>query len=157
MGIEIYCDGAAEPTNPGPGGWGFVVYRDGLEIAAHCGGQAHATNNQMEMIGMLRALEYVLAPENRGFATIKCDSQYVVKGCNDWRHRWKLHSWRKSKQGDFVKNKDIWILIDAALKNAPVKIEWVRGHVGTIGNERADALAAMGIGKPIEGISVGAV
>lgn len=152
-GLVVYTDGACEP-NPGRGGWGFVVYRDGEEIFADSGGDIDATNNTMEMTGVMKALAWLLAEEGRGFAKIFSDSQYVVKGCNEWRHSWKKRGWQRAvnRQGKLepVKNVDLWRRIDGLLLVAKVKIEWVKGHVGIIGNERADELSNLGRAMAIE-------
>lgn len=154
-GLVIYCDGACEP-NPGVGGWGFVVYRDGVEVHAEHGGERRTTNNVMEMTGALRALEWIAAnhvnfsDENRGGIRLLCDSQYVVKGCNEWRHGWKRNGWNKRsktspKRADGeIKNLDLWKELDAVLTAMPITLEWVKGHAGIVGNERADELSLMG-------------
>ena len=153
-GLVIYTDGACEP-NPGKGGWAFVVYRDGKEVHFECGGDLDATNNIMEMTALLKALEWLLGAEGRGFARILSDSQYVVKGCNEWRQGWKKRDWqrlvdRHGKKMEPIKNVDLWKRLDGLLMLAPVKIEWVKGHVGILGNERADELSNTGRAKAID-------
>jgi ribonuclease HI len=148
-GVHIFCDGACEP-NPGAGGWGYVVYRDGGEIGHGSGGLAETTNNVMELTGMLKAIEWVQYAKGQP-VTIWCDSQYVVNGCNDWRHKWKRNGWSrkgpkspKPESGE-VKNLDLWKAIDAALNSCSgLTISWVKGHNGTLGNERADELSFQG-------------
>jgi ribonuclease HI len=144
-GLVIFCDGACEP-NPGVGGWGFVVYRDGVEIHAEHGGERVSTNNIMEMTGALMALRWTAgAGETRLGSTsprILCDSQYVVKGCNDWRHGWKAKGWKRGQKP--LANADLWRELDDALILVPITLEWVKGHAGTLGNERADELAEEG-------------
>lgn len=146
-GLVIYTDGACEP-NPGKGGWAFVVYRDGREIHFECGGDIATTNNVMEMTGVLKAIEWLLSAEGRGFARILSDSQYVVKGCNEWRHGWKKRGWMRSvgRSGAMepVKNVELWKRLDGLLMLAPTRIEWVKGHIGILGNERADELSNTG-------------
>lgn len=145
-GIVIYTDGACEP-NPGKGGWGFVVYDAGVEIHTATGGDASSTNNIMEMTGVKMALEWLMT---RGApATVISDSQYVVKGCNEWRHGWKARGWRRvvdRKYGKLepIKNAELWKEIDALLRLVSVKIEWCKGHSGIAGNERADELSNIG-------------
>ncbi len=150
-GIHIFCDGACEP-NPGSGGWGVAVYRDGREIAALSGGLGETTNNVMELTGMLEAIQWLIDHFMKDQpATIWCDSQYVVKGCNEWRHNWKRNGWSKRKpnspkhaEGE-IKNLDLWKAIDEALnKCSALTVAWVKGHVGIEGNERADELSLIG-------------
>lgn len=153
-GLVIYTDGACEP-NPGKGGWAFVVYRDGVETHFECAGDIATTNNIMEMTGVIKALEWLLSAESRRFARILSDSQYVVKGCNEWRHSWKKREWqrvsdRQSKRLEPIKNVDLWRRLDGLLTVAPVKIEWVKGHVGILGNERADELSNSGRASAID-------
>lgn len=141
-GLVIYTDGACEP-NPGKGGWAFVVYRDGTEVCCDCGGDPDATNNTMEMMGVLRALEWILDNADGSPVRLLSDSQYVVKGCNEWRLGWAMKGWRKS-DGGALANESLWRAIDAALRFRPQKVEWVKGHAGILGNERADELSNQG-------------
>jgi ribonuclease HI len=140
-GLVIFCDGACEP-NPGLGGWGFVVYRDGSEIHAEHGGERVSTNNIMEMTGALMALRWFADRAVIEPVRILCDSQYVVKGCNDWRHGWKAKGWKRGQKP--LANADLWRELDEALILGPITLEWVKGHAGTLGNERADELAEAG-------------
>ncbi len=149
-GLVIYCDGTCEP-NPGEGGWGFVVYRDGIEIHSEFGGADPSTNNIMEMTGALMALRWVadFSPKLGESVRLLCDSQYVVKGCNEWRHSWKRKGWRRGGPNAKLKNSvianlDLWKELDEVLSSVPITLEWVKGHAGTLGNERADELAEMG-------------
>lgn len=148
-GLHIFCDGCAEP-NPGQGGWGVVAYRDGVEAGAWSGGDPVATNNAMELTGLLVAIER--ANEFAAPATIWCDSQYCVKGVNEWRHGWKAKGWRRGGSNAAPKNRvlmnsGLWRAIDTALGNmgnTHIKVRWVKGHAGIEGNERADQLANRG-------------
>lgn len=142
--ISIYTDGACEP-NPGEGGWAFVIFNEfGFEVSASSGGDIQTTNNIMEMTGVLAALEHA---KINGFSvsetTIYSDSQYCVKGCNEWRHGWKRKGWKRGKEAPLA-NAGLWQAIDAAHDAFPCKIMWVRGHSGISGNERADELAEQG-------------
>jgi len=153
-GLVIYCDGACEP-NPGAGGWGFVVYRDGVEIHSDCGGSEMTTNNIMEMTGALMALRWFA---DRGIiepVRLLCDSKYVVNGCNEWRHKWKRHGWRKTIRGKEIKNSDLWRELDEALTLVPITLEWCKGHAGIVGNERADELSLIGREKALETVPAG--
>jgi ribonuclease HI len=147
-GLVIYTDGACEP-NPGAGGWAFVVYVSGVEVHAEHGGGARETNNRMEMTAVLRALEWIASDPARAGAKILSDSQYVVRGCNEWRFGWKARGWqrvvdRRKRTYEPVKNDELWRELDAALNAAPCLIEWCKGHVGILGNERADELSQVG-------------
>jgi len=159
-GVHIFCDGAAVP-NPGVGGWGVVVYRDGIEVETAFGGDADITNNQMELTALLKAIETAKKPFQRhraagglvidgfGPVTIWSDSKYTVDGANIWRRNWKRNGWKKSAAAtEHVKNVELWKAIDEALEDAPkfgdISIKWVKGHAGITGNERADELAEQG-------------
>lgn len=143
-GVVIYTDGACEP-NPGKGGWGFVVYTDGGETHSECGGSLASTNNIMEMTAVKMAVLWAI--ENGLAAKIVSDSQYVVKGCNEWRFGWKARGWKRKASGgklEPVKNAELWAEIDEVLRRAKVTLEWCKGHAGILGNERADELSNIG-------------
>ncbi|TIU80483.1 MAG: ribonuclease HI [Mesorhizobium sp.] len=147
--VVIYCDGCCEP-NPGLGGWGFAVYKEGAEIHAGSGGVAIATNNTMELTGLLMALAWVASSAPAEPVVIFCDSQYVVKGLNEWVPGWKAKGWKRkggnaSEKNQTIANLDLWKAIDKARDELQfVKVKWVKGHAGTVGNERADELAREG-------------
>lgn len=147
--LVIYCDGCCEP-NPGIGGWGFAVYREGAEIDARFGGAAIATNNTMELTGLLMALAWVAASAPAEPVVLFCDSQYAVKGLNEWVPGWKAKGWKRkggnaSEKNQAIANLDLWKAIDKARDDLQfVNVKWVKGHAGTIGNERADELAGQG-------------
>lgn len=133
--VTCYTDGSCL-GNPGPGGWGVATEQDDGTFVDQSGGEANTTNNRMELLGCIRALETL---GNTRAVLIKTDSRYVIDGIERWISSWKMNGWRtKSKQP--VKNKDLWERLDA-LKTTRVRFEWVAGHTGSAGNERADALA----------------
>lgn len=141
-GLVLFSDGGCEP-NPGDGGWGFAVYRDSVEVHSDCGGMLDTTNNVMELTGMLMSIRWAVA--QGAPVHILCDSQYVVNGCNDWRHGWKKKGWKRGETKELA-NADLWQQIDAVLDGKDhITIGWVKGHVGITGNERADELATMGM------------
>lgn len=139
MNLQIYTDGACYP-NPGPGGWGFVVYGYGIPVERF-GGDMQTTNNRMEMLAVLEALKWISDNGIQG-ATIWSDSQYVVNGMTIWRAGWQRRGYQK-KGG--LKNLEMWIEMHSADEGIEVNYRWVRGHSGDPGNERADALAELGI------------
>lgn len=141
-GLVIFADGGCEP-NPGPGGWAFVVYRDGVEIHAGYGGEREATNNTMELSAALNALRWFAGLGVDEPVRLLCDSQYVVKGCNEWRHGWKKKGWKRGPSAPLA-NVELWQALDEALALVPITLEWVKGHAGTTGNERADEMAEIG-------------
>lgn len=152
-GLVVFSDGGCEP-NPGDGGWGFAVYRDGLEVHSNFGGMPDSTNNIMELTGMLMAIRWAVVQGEP--VHVLCDSQYVVNGCNDWRHGWKKKGWKRGETKELA-NADLWQQIDAVLDSKDhITIGWVKGHVGITGNERADELATMGMeiarGEPVPSI-----
>lgn len=149
-GMHIFCDGAAVP-NPGAGGWGVVVYRDGVEIESVCGGEAQTTNNRMEMTALLNAIgraKGYCGLEYPQPVAIWSDSRYAVDGVNSWMEKWRKHGWKRSANArELVKNAALWSTIDDALRNlngCQVTVRWVKGHSGILGNERADELAESG-------------
>ena len=137
--VTIYADGACK-GNPGPGGWGaLLVDADGERELF--GGEAQTTNNRMELLAVIRALEAV--PDGATVA-LYTDSRYVQQGMTSWIHGWKRKGWRTA-DGKPVKNVDLWQVLDGAAARHRVQWHWVRGHDGHAGNERADALANRGV------------
>jgi len=139
--VEIYTDGACS-GNPGPGGWGAVLRYRGV-TREMCGGEPETTNNRMELMATIQALEALSRPVE---ARIHTDSTYVKDGITRWIHRWKTNGWKTAKRKP-VKNADLWTRLDAALARHRVEWIWVKGHAGDPGNERADALAAEGLAR----------
>ena len=136
--IEIWTDGACS-GNPGPGGWGVLIRVDGAEKELH-GGEPATTNNRMELMAAIVALE----SQPKGSKVIlHTDSQYVKDGLNKWMAGWKRNGWKTADRKP-VKNQDLWARLDAAASSHKVDWRWVRGHAGDEGNERADALARKG-------------
>lgn len=143
----IYTDGACT-GNPGPGGWGVVVYFDDGSIYEMGGGQAHTTNNQMEMQAAIAALKLLRATtlQQQESITLYTDSEYLINGVTKWVKGWKKKGW-KTAQGKAVLNQEIWETLDE-LNTKLVNWQYVRGHAGNEGNERADAIArAFAVGK----------
>ena len=137
--VEIFTDGACS-GNPGPGGWGAILRKNGREKEL-CGGAPDTTNNRMELTAVIEALKALKRPVR---ARVHTDSQYVQKGISEWIHAWKRRGWRTAgKQA--VKNADLWRALDAQAARHSVEWLWVRGHAGHAENERADALARRGI------------
>lgn len=137
--VEIFSDGACK-GNPGPGGWGALL-RFGAHEKELCGGEAHTTNNRMEMMAVIQALEALKRPVPVRVVT---DSQYLRLGITQWLPRWKRNGWRTANRQP-VKNQDLWERLDRALGEHQIEWHWVKGHAGHPGNERADALANRGI------------
>ena len=137
--VEIFTDGACR-GNPGPGGWGAVLRFKGHEKELY-GGEAETTNNRMELMAAIRALESLTRPCKVQLTT---DSQYVMKGITEWMANWKKRGWKTASKQP-VKNVDLWQRLDKALEPHQVEWEWVRGHTGHPENERADDLDNKGI------------
>jgi len=137
--VQAFTDGACK-GNPGPGGWG-VLLRWGESEREFCGGEHETTNNRMELMAVIAALEALKRPV---CIEITTDSQYVKRGITEWMARWKRNGWRTATR-EPVKNRDLWERLDAALVPHQVRWHWVKGHAGHTGNERADALANRGI------------
>ena len=136
---RVYTDGACS-GNPGPGGWGATIKID-RETFEIYGGEDNTTNNRMELIAAIKALEYL----NESYEiTLYTDSNYVKDGITKWIFNWKKNNWKTSSKKT-VKNCDLWIQLDTIQEKRKVTWNWVKGHSGNIGNERADELARMGI------------
>jgi ribonuclease HI len=142
--IWAFTDGACS-GNPGPGGWGVLLQaRDGETVGKErelSGGEALTTNNRMELMAAITALETLTRPSRLILVT---DSAYVKDGVTTWIHDWKRRGWRTAA-GKEVKNLDLWQRLDAAQARHGVEWRWTRGHAGHAENERADALARAGM------------
>ena len=143
--VDIYTDGACK-GNPGPGGWG-VLLQSGGTVRELFGGEALTTNNRMELMAVIQALQALKRP---CAVTLHVDSQYVLKGMTEWLAGWKAKGWRTSTKQP-VKNVDLWQALDELVNRAGHSIQWrwVRGHDGDPGNERADALANRGVDRAL--------
>jgi ribonuclease HI len=139
--VTIYTDGACK-GNPGPGGWGAILFY-GDKKKEICGGEPATTNNRMELMGAISALELLNRPCKIELHT---DSQYVMKGIQEWIKGWKARGWKTADKSP-VKNDDLWKRLDAARDRHDVDWRWVKGHAGHPLNERADALANEGLRK----------
>ncbi|CAN7564217.1 ribonuclease HI [Bosea sp. LjRoot237] len=137
--VEVWTDGACS-GNPGPGGWGAILSYKGKERELS-GGEAMTTNNRMELMGAISALETLTRPCTVALHT---DSQYLRQGITSWIHGWKKNGWKTADRKP-VKNEELWKRLDAALKQHKIEWKWVRGHAGDEMNERADALARAGM------------
>ena len=133
--VDIHTDGACL-GNPGPGGWAALLIHEGREREL-AGGEALTTNNRMEMLAAIMALEALKAPCQ---VVLSTDSQYVQKGIGEWLPNWIRRGW-KTAGGEPVKNKDLWERLQLAAAPHKVQWKWVKGHAGHVENERVDKLA----------------
>lgn len=145
--VEIFTDGACS-GNPGPGGWGALLRYGGAERELS-GGEAATTNNRMEMMAAIQALETLTRPVK---VRIFTDSQYVRDGITAWLPKWKARGWKTADRKP-VKNVDLWQRLDAAAALHEVQWVWVRGHSGHPENERADKLAREAIPRRARPVS----
>ena len=137
--VEIYTDGACS-GNPGPGGWGSVLMYNGHRRELS-GGERQTTNNRMELMAVIQALEALKRPCE---VTLHTDSTYVMKGMTEWLENWKRRNWRTADRKP-VKNVELWQRLEQAIHRHRVDWRWVRGHSGVPENERADELARRAI------------
>jgi ribonuclease HI len=145
--VEIYTDGACK-GNPGTGGWGALL-KSGSRTREIFGGEPATTNNRMELMAVIRALE---ALKRRSHVRLHTDSQYVQLGISKWIHAWKKNGWRTADKKP-VKNADLWRELDELAAGHEIEWLWVKGHAGDDGNERADALANLGVARAASGDS----
>jgi ribonuclease HI len=137
--IDIFTDGACS-GNPGPGGWGAIL-RSGDHEKEISGGEKATTNNRMEIMAAIRALESLKKPST---VTIHTDSRYLMDGATQWMKKWKTNGWKTSDKKP-VKNEDLWRALEAAAEPHAVSWRWVKGHSDHVENARADALARAAI------------
>lgn len=137
--VELFTDGACR-GNPGPGGWGVFMRYDGHEKELH-GGEIETTNNRMELMAAIMALESLSRPCQVRLTT---DSKYVLQGITEWIDGWKKKGWKNSAKKP-VKNVDLWQRLDKARDGHEVEWIWVKGHAGHDENEKADELANKGV------------
>ncbi len=137
--VVVYTDGACK-GNPGPGGWGVLLVA-GDHRKELCGGEAHTTNNRMELVA---AIEALAALKRRCRVQLYTDSQYVRLGITEWLPQWKRRDWQTADRRP-VKNADLWRRLEEQIGRHEVHWHWVKGHAGHPGNERADQLANEGI------------
>ncbi|AWK85850.1 ribonuclease HI [Azospirillum thermophilum] len=141
MTVDIFTDGACS-GNPGPGGWGAILRYGTVEKELY-GGEPQTTNNRMELMAAIQALEALKRPVTVRLYT---DSEYVKNGITQWIHGWKAKGWKTADRKP-VKNVDLWQRLDAARQQHQIEFHWVRGHAGHPENERADELARRGVAE----------
>ncbi len=139
--VDIYTDGACS-GNPGPGGWGVLIEIDNENIELS-GGDRETTNNRMELMAAIKALEEI---DKDYEITLYTDSNYVKDGITSWISNWKKNNWKTASKKD-VKNKELWMRLDEAIKDKNISWIWVKGHAGNAGNEQADYLARSALEK----------
>jgi ribonuclease HI len=144
--IEIFTDGACS-GNPGPGGWGAILRYESVEKEMS-GGEAATTNNRMELMAAIMALEALKKPSHVKLYT---DSQYVQQGAHEWLPQWIKRGWKTADKKP-VKNVDLWQRLQSAMAPHDIEIVWVRGHAGHPENERADQLAVAAIDRFRKGV-----
>jgi ribonuclease HI len=137
--VVIYTDGACS-GNPGPGGWGVVMRWQGTEKEMY-GAEPLTTNNRMELMAAIQALEALQRPST---VILHTDSKYLLDGITKWIQGWQRNGWKTAAKKP-VKNDDLWRRLVEAMRPHDVRWVWVKGHAGDPGNERADALARRGI------------
>ena len=136
MIVNLYTDGACK-GNPGPGGWGVVIIKNGKPVDEIYGGESNTTNNRMELLAVIHGLNKI---EDAGTVRVNTDSMYVKNGITSWINKWVENGWKTAAKKP-VANQDLWQQLDAALKRHSVIWHWVKGHSGDPMNERCDNLA----------------
>ncbi len=137
--VIIYTDGACK-GNPGPGGWGVILSYKG-NVKELYGGDPDTTNNRMELMAAIQALETLTKPCS---VRINTDSKYVLQGITEWMVNWKKRGWKTASRTP-VKNEDLWRRLDDAIQRHTIEWTWVKGHSGDKNNDRADELANRGV------------
>ena len=147
--LDIFTDGGCS-GNPGPGGWAFVALDNGKVLSYSSGGEALTTNNKMELTAVINALR---SCQTMGVKTvsISTDSQYVKNGITAWIYNWKRNGWKTASK-DPVKNKELWIELDALRNNFEINWVWVKGHAGIEYNEMCDSLVKKEMEKFIKAL-----
>ena len=140
MIVDLYTDGACK-GNPGPGGWGVVIIKNGKPVDEIYGGESNTTNNRMELLAVIHGLNKI---EEADTVRVNTDSMYVKNGITSWIKKWVENGWKTAAKKD-VANKDLWVKLQRIVETMEVIWNWVRGHSGDVGNERADFLADKGV------------
>ena len=140
MIVNLYTDGACK-GNPGPGGWGVVIIKNGKPVDEIYGGETNTTNNRMELLAVIHGLNQI---EKADMVRVNTDSMYVKNGITSWINKWVENGWKTAAKKD-VANKDLWLKLQSIVKTRKITWNWVRGHSGDTGNERADFLANKGV------------
>jgi len=140
MIVNLYTDGACK-GNPGPGGWGVVIIKNGKLVDEIYGGESNTTNNRMELLAVIHGLNKI---EDADTVRVNTDSMYVKNGITSWINKWVENGWKTAAKKD-VANKDLWVKLQSIVVTREVTWNWVRGHSGDTGNERADFLANRGV------------
>jgi ribonuclease HI len=138
--VKLFTDGACK-GNPGPGGWGVVMIQADGSTSEMFGGEVFTTNNRMELLAVIKGLEAIQGIENINIYT---DSKYVKNGITLWIKNWEKNGWKTASKKD-VANQDLWLSLTQLVENKSIKWNWVKGHSGNQGNERADHLANRGV------------
>ena len=140
MIVNLYTDGACK-GNPGPGGWGVVIIKNGEPVDEIYGGEINTTNNRMELLAVIHGLNQI---EEADMVRVNTDSMYVKNGITSCINKWVENGWKTAAKKD-VANKDLWLKLQSIVETRKITWNWVRGHSGDAGNERADFLANKGV------------
>ncbi len=145
--ITIYTDGSSR-GNPGPGGWGAIIV-DSEKVKEIGGAEKHTTNNRMELMACIKALESLTQDDVEEEIVVLTDSQYVSKGITEWIHGWEKNDWKTAAKKP-VENKDLWQVLAHNAEGKNIEWKFVRGHAGSVGNERCDVIAtSFADGEPV--------